>query len=60
MWKNLLAAFIILTFTFFVVELLGKKNIKGLWNKSVLKAYLLSVPLGMLVYIAVGKLLSLF
>ena len=60
MWKNLLAAFIILTFTFFVVELLGKKNIKGLWNKSVLKAYLLSVPLGMIVYMAVGKLLSLF
>lgn len=60
MWKNLLAAFIILTFTFFVVELLGKKNIKKLWNKSVLKAYLLSVPLGMIVYMAVGKLLSLF
>ena len=28
MWKNLLVAFIILTFTFFVVELLGKKNMK--------------------------------
>ena len=60
MWKNLLVAFIILTFTFFVVELLGKKNMKKLWNKSVLKSYLLSVPLGMIVYMAVGKLLSLF
>ena len=60
MWKYLLSAFIILTFTFFVVVLLGKKNIKELWNKPTLKTYLLSVPLGMLVYIVVGKLLRLF
>ena len=60
MWKYLLSAFIILTFTFFVIALLGKKNIKELWNKPTLKTYLLSVPLGMLVYIVVGKLLRLF
>lgn len=60
MWKNLLSAFIICTFVFFVVALLGKKNIKELWNKSTLKTYLLAVPLGMLVYILVDKLLSLF